>query len=605
MDTRPIVVFPGFMPGPLAAMRAMGALRASSARMALLTMVAICALRAVSAHAEGRHDRQDRRDQLLRRDQLIENQQLDRLQEDRERALRAVPPPDGADLDAVAPAVTAPAIDVPCREIREIRLNGDAQRVPADVRAHIEQAFAGRCLGVAELEAILALLTRSFIERGYVTTRAYLPAQDLRAGTLTVTVVDGVIERYDVDSNRPRAIWPRGVFPANPGQLLNLRDLENAIEQINRLASNDARLELRPGSAPGQTVVVVRNRAARPLHLQASLDNMNPAATGRNSLSATLTADSLLGANELFALTRRQSVFPLEGGHRAEATAFYAQMPYGYNQFSMQIARSGYVNTVTLPSGRTLKVEGRTDVVAMGAERVVHRGQFSKLQLSARLTMQTGKTWVAGQALRVSSRDFTFLDVGVQGSTAVLGGSLAGRFGLVQGLAALGAYHDPPGLPKDAPHAQFSKLTLMFGYGRRIGIAGRTLVVSSQWNGQYAGDTLYGTQQILIGGPSSVRGFLNHTLAGDHGYYVRNELSLPWQAAAWNVRGRLYAGLDWGTVINRAAGIPSGALTGTAVGLAMTWKRVSLDASASRAVRTPYPRMREGTLFGLRLTGEI
>lgn len=566
----------------------------------LAALATFCVLLASGFHADAQQQRP-----LLRSDQIIENQQLERLHEDQERALRALPPPGGADLDAMAPQVTVPQIDAPCREIREVRIGGNAERVPDELRARMQHAFAGRCLGVAELESILAELTRSFIQRGYITTRAYLPPQDLRSGRLEVTVIDGVIERYDVDSERPHAIWPPGVFPANPGELLNLRDLENAIEQINRLASNDARLELQAGSAPGQTVVVVRNRATRPVHLLASLDNLGTAATGRNSLSATVTFDSLLGANELIALTRRQSVFPLEGGHRSDATALYAQMPYGYNLFSAQVARSGYVNTVTLRSGRRVKVEGRTDVLGLGAERIVYRSQFSKVLFSARLTAQAGKTWLAGQALRVSSRDFTFVDIGVQTTNAVLGGTFTGRLGMVQGLAALGAFHDPPGLPKDAPHAQFNKLTLSLGYGRRLQVAGRALSVTSQFTGQYANDTLYGTQQILIGGPFSVRGFQNHTLAGDHGYFVRNEVSLPWQLSAEAARGRVYAGLDWGTVINRAPGVPSGALSGAALGAVVNWKTVSLDAFASRAIQAPVAGMREGTLIGLRLTGSI
>ncbi|CAG9185201.1 ShlB/FhaC/HecB family hemolysin secretion/activation protein [Cupriavidus pampae] len=581
---------------------------------------AICAMPGFATHALAQQGvpaqaQPDAREpsRLLRRDQIIENQQQERLQEDQERALRALPDPEGADLESLAPRVEAPEVKddarAACREVRHITIGGDAQRVPADLLERIRKEFEGRCLGAAELGSILTELTRHFIVRGEVTTRAYLPAPVSDEGDLEIKVVEGVIERYDVDSDRARAIWPRGVFPARPGDLLNLRDLEQAVEQINRLSSNDARLELHPGSAPGQTVVRVQNRTTRPLHLYASLDNLGTKATGRNALSATITVDSLLGFNELFALTRRQSVFPLEGEHRSEATALQAQVPYGYHTFSAQWSRSSYLNTVALPrSGRKLAVEGRTDVLSVGDDRVVYRDGLSRVSVSGRISLQSGETWLAGQSIGVASRDFTFAELGVGGTTRWLGGISTGRVAAVRGLAALGAYHDPAGLPDDAPHAQFQKFTMGLSHARRLRMTTRhALIVSAQFTGQYSLNTLYGSQQILIGGPGSVRGFLNHTLAGDHGYYARAEASLPWQASHGpnTVRGRFYAGIDWGTVVNRNAAVPSGALTGVAIGMVANWRALSIDASVSRAVRAPSARMREGTVFGVRVSCAI
>ncbi|MFC4424566.1 ShlB/FhaC/HecB family hemolysin secretion/activation protein, partial [Cupriavidus pampae] len=187
-----------------------------------------------------------------------------------------------------------------------------------------------------------------------------------------------------------------------------------------------------------------------------------------------------------------------------------------------------------------------------------------------------------------------------------------GRLAMVQGLNLLGSLHDPSDLPRDLPHAQFNKFTLDLGYNRRFELAGTPLTFSTQLSGQAANDTLYGTQQILIGGPSSVRGFQNYTLAGDNGYFVRNELGLPWQVSTamlgnptGTLAGRVYAGFDWGNVTNRAAGVPSGSLSGATLGIGLFWKTVAIDAFAARAVRAPSSQFREGTLFSLRLSASI
>lgn len=545
---------------------------------------------------------------LDRQSQIIESQQRDRLREDQERALRALPAPGGTNLDTIKPQVQVPDIGVACRDIREIEIKGDADRVPDYLRNDITRDYAGRCLAATDLEAILAALTKSFIDRGFITTRAYLPAQDLRTGKLEITVVTGRIERYEIEGGRSGAIWPHGAFPGNPGDLLNLRDLEQGIDQINSVASNNARLDLRPGSQAGQTVVAVQNASTFPVHLYGSYDNLGTEATGRNAASATVTLDSLLGLNELFAITRRQSVFPMNSGHKSDSTAVHAQLPYGYSTFTVDYSQSNYTNTLTLPSGATLKATGKTDTWSVGADRVMFRNQSSRVALSARLVTQESKNWLGGEFLQVSSRTLTFLDVGVNAFTQAYGGIFNGRLAMVQGLSLLGALHDSPDLPRDLPHAQFNKFTLDLGYNRRFDIGGTGLTFSTQFSGQAANDTLYGTQQILIGGPSSVRGFQNFTLAGDNGYYVRNELALPWQVsseAAGTLAGRVYAGFDWGNVTNRAPGVPSGSLSGATLGVGLFWKTVAIDAFAARAVRAPSSQFREGTLFSLRLSASI
>lgn len=47
---------------------------------------------------------------------------------------------------------------------------------------------------MSELEAILAALTKNYVDRGYVTTRVCLPAQDLQTGVLEIRAIEGTIE---------------------------------------------------------------------------------------------------------------------------------------------------------------------------------------------------------------------------------------------------------------------------------------------------------------------------------------------------------------------------------------------------------------------------
>ena len=112
---------------------------------------------------------------------------------------------------------------------------------------------------------------------------------------------------------------------------------------------------------------------------------------------------------------------------------------------------------------------------------------------------------------------------------------------------------------------------------------------------------------MLIGGPFSVRGFYNNTLSGDHGAYLRNELSVRPVLPLFGQRLplRVYDGLDVGHVDNRVEGNLDGTLSGAALGVSVAFKGASLDVSATRALHEPSFFQREGTQTWVRLNIEI
>jgi len=571
-----------------------------SALLAALAGLAMASL-AAGAHAQAGAGADALRS-LERQNTIIERQQQERLRDDQQRALPQPAAPGGADLKSMQPQIKVPDTGA-CREVREIRIEG-ASDLPAAVRHDVEQSNAGRCLAAKDLEAILATITRSYIQRGFVTTRAYLPAQDLRSGVLQVAVVEGTIERFELrNTGRSANVNLAGAFPADAGDRLDLRDLEQGIDQINSLLSNSATLDLQPGSQPGQSVVVVNNQAALPLHLYLNWDNLGTPSTGRDALSATVSADGLLGLNENIAFTRRQSV-PYDGEHHAELSALHVSVPWGYSTLSYDISESTYTNALHLPNGARLDSEGRTLSQSLALDRVVFRDQASRVSLGGRLTNQDSRSFLGGELLGVASRKLSALDLGATAFTQLGGGILNGRVGYVQGIDNFGALEDPQGLPDDLPHAQGRKMVADLGYSRRFDAGPVPLTWTSQFSGQYSNDVLYGLQQMLVGGPSSVRGSLVNALSGDSGYYIRNDLSLPWQRAFGGqpFGGRFYVGYDFGSVSNNAPGVPSGSMSGVAVGAAVQWGTASAEVFASHALNLPGFLPSEGTLWGVRLS---
>ena len=255
------------------------------------------------------------------------------------------------------------------------------------------------------------------------------------------------------------------------------------------------------------------------------------------------------------------------------------------------------------PSGLALLSDGNSTNNALSWDRLVYRNQSTRLNLTGTFTVKDTKNYLEGQYLGVSSRKLSVLDLDSALSTGWGPGVLGLSLGWSQGLKAAGALRDFPGLPDFAPRAQFRKIKYGASYFLPFHAAGRDWTFNSSLTGQQAKTTLYGSEQISIGSIYSVRGFVKGSLSGDTGYYLRNDLSTRsvFTPAGQVLPVRWYAGLDMGSVRNRAAGVPQGALVGAALGASVSWKGANWDISTTCPLATPQGMDKEGCQTWFRL----
>lgn len=566
--------------------------------LSLLLSVLLSACLAAAAHA------QTPAAEAARQGDVLQRQNEERIRRDIEEAMPRRPEPGPRPVMPVPP-VDASAAGPSCHQINDIVISGAPHLSPA-LRTDISSSYSGACLGVSEIERILAAITRDYIDRGYITTRAYLPSQDLSRGRLEILVLEGTVGKIELEDGGKRSIRPGLVFPVE-GELFNLRDFEQGIEQVNRLSSNNARLDIQPGDAPGTSRVVIHNAPAFPLHAFLGVDNHGSESTGKNQVAVGLSADRLLGLNELMIYAHRRAQ-PYDSGRKASRSdSFTLILPVGHSTFSAAASQSDYTTTIVAPSGLPLRFRGDSDAFNLKLSRVLYRGQAGRATLGAGLVRKSTRNYLEDELLGVSSRRLTLLDLEANFSTRLAGGALTLGLDYERGLSALGALRDPDGLPADAPRAQFGKLLYQLGYYYPFRAAGMDAEVSTNLSGQRAQHTLYGSEQILIGGIYSVRGFSINSLSGDHGWYVRNEIALrpTVSLAGQPLPLRLYAGLDVGAVSNRVAGNPGGRLAGLAVGVSGGWNKLSFDIFHARPLSRPDFLPREGGQTWLRMTISI
>lgn len=285
-------------------------------RLAVCALLAILGVGGAQAASPGDQD-------LIRERQnrLLEEQQR-RLDE-----LRTLPGKAAGQAEAPSREETR------CFTIRTITLKG-ADSLSKGERERLMTPFIGQCLGVSQLNDLLKVITNHYLDRGRVTSRAYLPQQDLSTGHLQVLVVEGRLESLRADpgsglSERELAM----AFPGSPGEGLNLREIEQMVDQLNRLPSNRAQMELAPGEAVGGSQVLVRNQAQKPWRASLSRNNGGQRSTGEQQLNLGLEWDSPLGLADQLVLRGGHDVVS-DHTQGSKNGALYYNLPWGWWNFS-------------------------------------------------------------------------------------------------------------------------------------------------------------------------------------------------------------------------------------------------------------------------------
>jgi hemolysin activation/secretion protein len=448
---------------------------------------------------------------------LIRERQ-DRLLEEQRRRLEELKDLPGKEAAPTAP--TAPA-DTRCFPIQDIELKG-ADSLSAAEQARLLKPYIGQCLGVSQLNELLKVITDYYLEKGLVTSRAYLPQQDLSGGHLKVLVVEGRLEglKGAADSQLSERELAMA-FPGQVGALVNLREIEQLVDQLNRLPSNQAQMELAPGKEVGGSEVLVKNTVQKPWRAGLSRSNDGQRSTGEQQWGTTFDWDSPLGlADQLM----------LRGGHDAMSDHQHTSnnvmlsynLPWGWWNFSYTYSQSEY-RSQAQANGFSFKQTGDSQNHQLRAERVILRDAMSKTSLNAGLAYLRTNNFIEDSKLALSSNRLSEAQFGINHGRRIGGAFVNLDLGMQHGIGAFDAQdngHPGPG----EPNARYRKYTATLSYLQPFKLWGESFSFSSLMTGQRSEDVLFSPQRTSLGGQSSIRGYKDQSLSGDSGGYWRNDL---------------------------------------------------------------------------------
>lgn len=545
-----------------------------------------------SAHAQSPADDFNRR-----QEEQTQSQRLDALR-------RATP---GGSADGENGSLPAGPGNGACFDITRVEIDG-ANLLSAQEIGKVTAPYDNRCVGLAEINAVLRDVTHLYIDHGYVTSRAYVPQQDIaKTRILRLLVVEGTLSDIYLNGQKVAGSGSLATaFPGLIGRVVNIRDIEQGLDQMNRLQANDAKSAMLPGPKDGTSILNIENRPGRPWHVSLGNNNMGQESTGFSRSSASLGLDDLLDINDQWSFSYEHSGpdYPWRNDGKGYGNSYSGSVsvPYGYSTVSLNGSWYQYESAVE-GNFQSLETSGNSGQAGLGIDRVVLRDKDSITTVRSSLTYKQTNNFLLGNLIEVGSRRYTVGEIGISHSRRMFGGIWVFDASYDKGLGLFDAVEPgDPGAGNADP--RFSKFNATISVTQPFTLAGRQFELTSLLSGQYSPDNLLGAEQISLGSYSNVRGTRESVLFGNNGMFSHNEI--VWRTksnesgdAVAKVLGELrpYLGLDYGHVYSQKRfDMTGGDLASWTAGIRAVGGNISADLGYSDIVASSLDQV-DGGLF--------
>jgi len=380
------------------------------------------------------------------------------------------------------------------------------------------EAYIGQPLTLGGLNNLLKQVVVYFRSQSTPVVDVYVPEQDITNGTVQIVVLEGRIGQVRAEGN----IWFSDEILTQqisllPGDIVRGDALAKDIAWLNRNPFRQVDLILARGDERGQTDIVLRTEDRIPLRVFVGAENSGTNVTGRNRYLTGINWGNAFGLDHRmdYQFTSGESL------SRMKAHSLRYEIPLSRKHtisFSGAYAKS-------LPDLGPLELNARSwqltgnysfDLAAVGRyKHSVNLGveyKFSNSNLEfVSIPVFDKKTEIIQGLL------------GYGGGGPDSFGNTSFNVGLVASPGDLARYNDRDDF------AQYGQdLSPEYAYALIDIHRNTTLFRGAYWSskahGQFADGRLMGSEQIGLGGESSVRGFDEREINGDSGLLLTNEV---------------------------------------------------------------------------------
>ena len=405
-----------------------------------------------------------------------------------------------------APAVQSGEDQGPLFMVREIRFT-PSEILSAQELAELAAPYEGRQLRFGDLQELVQRINALYQAKRVVTAQAVLPAQDVSGGVVVIRLVEGRLGEIRLDGNdSTRPGYITGRLAQQPGDLVDLPLLEQDLIRFNRSNDVQLRAELKPGNAFATTDLLLAVQEPPRHALRMTYDNSGSESTGKWRTGLMYQNRSLLGFRDELSLSGSRSV-----GQESYSVGYSIPVNHSGGRLSL----THYKDRIAVKRGElaSLDLTGRSDGTVLNLRQPIHFGERSRVDMVLGAKKRKSSNWISGVFLQTTRTSDA--SAGLEFQSADDSGFWLGSYIITSGRA------------KGAPRNNY---TVGRGSLRRFQNLADGWSVRGGLNVQHSPNRLVpSSEQFMIGGEYTVRGYPMGSYAGDRGFVANLELHQPVQ----------------------------------------------------------------------------
>lgn len=429
------------------------------------------------------------------------------------------------------------------------------------------------CVKYYDINSLAKDLTNQYINKGYITARVrFMPINS--RGELGLSVTEGIVEKIVGGDRRTHH---KMLFSDMVGKPLNVSQLDQAIDQANRLQSNTVTLDIRPGHENGNTIVSINNNNAVPWHLSTSVDNYGYKGSDKWRNRTSLKVDSLLGFSDLVILDFVRTLENAKKSYKNEATFFYS-VPYGALTLNTLINYRNYRRNERLKFN-VINFNGSSKEYHFNADYVFYRNQNSINSISTKVEHKIIDSYIAKTKVGVNSHRLSALGISLNQLRLFPNGTVNFNIAVKRGMPWFNAGQ----IDKDNKRFTDGKFTtskLSANVNHRVKLFESVYQLEHLFVGQYSKDKTVSPERIDLTARHAIRGFSRGSQSAGNGWYIRNTLSHHFFLGQAVITPHI--GFDAGRALQHKSKRGWQSNSGVSVGTTLRYKKALLNLEVSR-----------------------
>ena len=468
----------------------------------------------------------------------------------------------------------------PCFIINEILLIGkDNNKFEKYLKKSLKNVKFknGNCIGKKSINIIYNSFYNEILKAGLITTAINLPSQNLKSKTLKFEIIPGKIDTININdknSTKNRASIFTSFGINKKGDILNLRDIEQALEVLQNASNGNVSFKLIPSNKENYSDIKITKEEKLPLNLSLSFDNLGSRATGKYQGGVNLNALNLMGFNEIWYSSYSKNIFKADkqsvenDTKRGKTDNIYYGITIPYKRFSLDFNEYRYNYDQAIPGAfGVYKYSGKSKRRNLTLNYLYHRDQISKNSLFFRLWEKENKNYIEDYELDNQRKKTAGYEIGLSSQIFIENGHVVFGATYKKGTGTRGALRAPQEDYNDGTN-RFGIISVDFNFNKSSSIV--PLTYDFKFHGMWNNRPLTMQERLNIGGYYTVRGFDGEmSLVGDRGYYIRNTLEYGISNNHF-----MYAAFDFGKVSGKSSNyMTDNTLVGYGIGLKGYFKR--------------------------------